>query len=69
MPPHGYLLQRRLEYVEHMLRETQLPLSEIALTAGFFRPEPSRSAFPPTDWHVPKTRPPPGTISPNVQES
>jgi AraC-like DNA-binding protein len=35
MPPHGYLLQRRLEHVEHMLRETQLPLSEIALTAGF----------------------------------
>jgi AraC-like DNA-binding protein len=35
MPPHGYLLHRRLEYVERMLRETQLPLSEIALAAGF----------------------------------
>ena len=35
MPPHGYLLQRRLQHVEHMLRETQLPLSEIALAAGF----------------------------------
>jgi len=35
MPPHGYLLRRRLEHVEHMLRETQLPLSEIALATGF----------------------------------
>lgn len=34
-PPHGYLLQRRLEHVEHMLRDTQLPLSQIALAAGF----------------------------------
>jgi len=35
MPPHGYLLQRRLEQVEQMLRDTQLPLSQIALAAGF----------------------------------
>jgi AraC-like DNA-binding protein len=35
MPPHGYLLQRRLEHVEQMLRDTQLPLSQIALTVGF----------------------------------
>ena len=35
MPPHGYLLRRRLEHVEQMLRETQLPLSEIALATGF----------------------------------
>lgn len=35
MPPHGYLLQRRLEHVEQMLRETQLPLSEIAVAVGF----------------------------------
>jgi AraC-like DNA-binding protein len=35
MPPHGYLLQRRLERVEHLLRDTQLPLSQIALTVGF----------------------------------
>jgi AraC-like DNA-binding protein len=34
-PPHGYLLQRRLEHVEHMLRDTQLPLSQIALAVGF----------------------------------
>src|SRR6266404_6128389 len=35
MPPHGYLLQRRLEHVEKLLRDTQLPLSEIALAVGF----------------------------------
>ena len=34
-PPHRYLLQRRLEQVEHMLRETHAPLSEIALATGF----------------------------------
>jgi AraC-like DNA-binding protein len=35
VPPHTYLLRRRLEEVEHMLRETQAPLSEIALATGF----------------------------------
>jgi AraC-like DNA-binding protein len=35
MPPHRYLLRRRVEHVEQMLRETQLPLSQIALAAGF----------------------------------
>jgi AraC-like DNA-binding protein len=35
MPPHSYLLSRRLERAERMLRETQLPLSEIATTTGF----------------------------------
>jgi AraC-like DNA-binding protein len=35
MPPHSYLLRRRLEHVEQMLRETRLPLSEIALATGF----------------------------------
>lgn len=34
-PPHGYLLQRRLEHVQHLLRDTQLPLSQIALAVGF----------------------------------
>jgi AraC-like DNA-binding protein len=34
-PPHKYLLTRRLEQVEHMLRETHAPLSEIALATGF----------------------------------
>jgi AraC-like DNA-binding protein len=35
MPPHRYLLRRRLEHVDQMLRETQLPLSQIALAVGF----------------------------------
>jgi AraC-like DNA-binding protein len=35
IPPHRYLLRRRLEHVEQMLRDTQLPLSHIALAAGF----------------------------------
>ena len=35
MPPHRYLLRRRLEHVEQMLHDTQLPLSHIALAAGF----------------------------------
>ena len=35
LPPHRYLLRRRLEQVEHMLRETHAPLSEIALATGF----------------------------------
>src|ERR1700735_921924 len=35
VPPHAYLLQRRLEQVEHMLRKTHAPLSEIALATGF----------------------------------
>ena len=35
MPPHGYLLQRRLERVKQLIRESKLPLSEIALATGF----------------------------------
>lgn len=35
MPPHGYLLQRRLERVKQMIRDSELPLSEIALATGF----------------------------------
>jgi len=35
MPPHCYVLQRRIERAQHMLVSTQLPLSEIALSAGF----------------------------------
>ncbi len=35
MPPHGYLLSRRLERAERMLRETSLPLAEIAGATGF----------------------------------
>ena len=35
LPPHSYLLSRRLERAERMLRETLLPLSEIAAATGF----------------------------------
>jgi AraC-like DNA-binding protein len=35
MPPHCYVLQRRIEHAQHMLRNTELPLAEIALSAGF----------------------------------
>ncbi len=35
VPPHTYLLRRRLEHVEHMLTATHAPLSEIALATGF----------------------------------
>jgi AraC-like DNA-binding protein len=35
MPPHSYVLQRRVEHAQHMLRNTELPVSEIALAAGF----------------------------------
>lgn len=35
IPPHSYILSRRLERAERMLRETQLPLSEIAVATGF----------------------------------
>lgn len=35
IPPHKYVLRRRVEHVERMLRETQLPLSQIALAVGF----------------------------------
>jgi AraC-like DNA-binding protein/PAS domain-containing protein len=34
-PPHTYVLRRRLERAELMLRNTQLPLSEIAASMGF----------------------------------
>jgi AraC-like DNA-binding protein len=35
VPPHKYLLRRRLEHVEHMLKDTHAPLSEIAQVTGF----------------------------------
>ena len=35
MPPYSYILQRRIERAQHMLRNTQRPLSEIASLVGF----------------------------------
>lgn len=35
IPPHSYILQRRIEQAQQMLRNTKLPLSEIALALGF----------------------------------
>ena len=34
-PPHHYILRRRIERAEHMLKESDLPLSQIALAVGF----------------------------------
>jgi AraC-like DNA-binding protein len=33
--PHRFVLQRRIERVKHLLVETDLPLAQIAVTAGF----------------------------------
>ena len=35
MPPHSYLLRRRIEHGQRLLQETELALSEIALSTGF----------------------------------
>ena len=35
IPPHNYIVQRRVEHAQQMLRNTDLPLSEIAIVAGF----------------------------------
>jgi AraC-like DNA-binding protein len=35
VPPHNYIVQRRVEHAQQMLRNTDLPLSEIAIVAGF----------------------------------
>jgi len=35
IPPHNYIVQRRVERAQQMLRNTELPLSEIAIVAGF----------------------------------
>jgi AraC-like DNA-binding protein len=35
MPPYSYILQRRIERAQHMLRNTQRPVSEIASLVGF----------------------------------
>jgi AraC-like DNA-binding protein len=35
MPPHSYLLRRRIERADRLLEQTELSLSEIALSTGF----------------------------------
>ena len=35
VPPHRYLLRRRISRAQELLRRTDLPLSEIALASGF----------------------------------
>ncbi|MCV4344490.1 helix-turn-helix domain-containing protein [Pseudomonas capsici] len=35
LPPHQYLLARRLSHARHLLRHTAQPLSDIALACGF----------------------------------
>lgn len=35
LPPHSYLLHRRIARAQRMLEETELPVSEIALSTGF----------------------------------
>jgi AraC-like DNA-binding protein len=35
IPPHNYIVQRRVEHAQQLLRNTDLPLSEIAIEAGF----------------------------------
>src|SRR4029077_20174045 len=34
-PPHGYVLRRRIERAQEMLKQSDQPLSEIALAVGF----------------------------------
>jgi hypothetical protein len=57
VPSHTCLLRRRLEHVEHMLRDTHAPLSGIALATGFSRPKPSRAARPAVGRNVPAPGP------------
>jgi transcriptional regulator GlxA family with amidase domain len=35
LSPHRFVLERRIERVKHLLAETELPLAQIAVTAGF----------------------------------
>lgn len=35
LPPHQYLLARRLDHARHLLRSTRQPLGDIALACGF----------------------------------
>ncbi|MFT3791855.1 MAG: AraC family transcriptional regulator [Rudaea sp.] len=35
MPPHAYVLKRRLEHAQNLLRRTRLPIKDISARAGF----------------------------------
>ena len=35
VPPHRFVLQNRVALVKHLLAETELPLAQIAIAAGF----------------------------------
>ena len=35
IPPHNYIVQRRVEHAQQLILNTDLPLSEIAMVAGF----------------------------------
>jgi AraC family transcriptional regulator len=35
MPPHSYLVRRRIEHGRRLLQQTELALTEIALSTGF----------------------------------
>lgn len=35
VPPHRFMLERRVERVKHLLVETDLPLAQISVVAGF----------------------------------
>src|SRR5258705_5085218 len=35
IPPHNYIVQRRVEHAQQLLGNTDLPLSAIAIVAGF----------------------------------
>ena len=35
VPPHRFVLQSRVERVKHLLVETELPVAQIAVAAGF----------------------------------
>lgn len=37
-PPHRFVLERRLDRAEHLLRTTRLPIAEVASLAGFGSP-------------------------------
>jgi AraC-like DNA-binding protein len=36
LTPHGYLMLHRVEYAQKLLANSDVPLSEVALAAGFF---------------------------------